>query len=215
MDKNIVELDFWEAADEQDTPEKAFMDGELAVHIKDFADVQAVQKKLGEFFPEEKHMYAGILYENYLRWESELCVWMNESALCCGSVYEAEAQTKKLPMEAVEFAHECYGTKLCEDIPGEDRRKKILADAEKCVCTDRNLLYGEPEDSFRVITAFWREYLTTHCMRDGKLELEEIDSKNMMILFKMARITTAKKTSRDSYVDICGYAAIAGEEVSE
>lgn len=101
------------------------------------------------------------------------------------------------------------------DKKGEDKRKKILEDAETCVCTDRNLLYGEPEDSFRVITAFWKEYLNTHCMRDGKLELEEIDSKNMMILFKMARITTAKKASRDSYVDLCGYAAIAGEEVSE
>ena len=215
MDKNIVELDLWEAADERDTPEKAFMDGELAVHIKDFADVQEVQKKLAVLFPEEKYMYAGALYENYLRWESELCVWMNESALCFGSVYEAAAKTKKVPMEAVEFAQECYGTMLRGDIAGEDGRKKMLADAERCVCTDRNLLYGEPEDSFRVITAFWREYLNTHCMREGKLELEEIDAKNMMILFKMSRITTAKKTSRDSYVDICGYAAIAGEEVSE
>ena len=215
MDKNIVELDFWKAENAEDTPEKAFMDGELAVHIKDFADVQEVQKKLTELFPEEKYMYAGALYENYLRWESELCVWMNESALCFGSVYEAEAKTKKVPMEAAEFAQEYYGTKMCENIQGEDGRKKILADAERCVCTDRNLLYGEPEDSFRVITAFWREYLTTHCMRDGKLELEEIDAKNMMLLFKMARITTAKKKSRDSYVDICGYAAIAGEEVSE
>lgn len=214
MDKNIVELDFWEAANAEDTPEKAFENGNLAVHIKDFADVQAMQKKLDILYLGE-NMFAGILYENWLRWDSELCVWTNSGNVCCGSVYEAEAQTKKLPMEAVEFAHECYGTKLCEDIPGEDRRKKILADAERCVCTDRNLLYGEPEDSFRVITAFWREYLNTHCLRDGKLELEEIDSKNMMILFKMARITTAKKTSRDSYVDICGYAAIAGEEVSE
>lgn len=216
MDKNTVELDFWEPENEKDTPEKAFVDGKLSVHIEDLADVQAVQKKLGMIFPREKNMYVGDLRDSWNQWGPELCVWRNGGALCFGDVYEAEAQIKKLPMEAVKFAHECYGMKMCGDIPtGEDKRKKILEDAVTCVCTDRNLLYGEPEDSFRVITAFWREYLTTHCMRDGKLELEEIDSKNMMILFKMARITTAKKASRDSYVDLCGYAAIAGEEVSE
>ena len=27
-------------------------------------------------------------------------------------------------------------------------RKEFLAEAEKCVCSDRNLQYGEPEDNF-------------------------------------------------------------------
>ena len=29
MDKNTVELDFWEPENEKDTPEKAFVDGKL------------------------------------------------------------------------------------------------------------------------------------------------------------------------------------------
>lgn len=33
-------------------------------------------------------------------------------------------------------------------------RKEILAEAEKCVCSDRNLQYGEPEDNFNTIAKF-------------------------------------------------------------
>lgn len=33
----------------------------------------------------------------------------------------------------------------------------------------------------------------------------------MMTLFKLGRITTAGESTPDSFVDCCGYAAIAGE----
>ena len=82
-------------------------------------------KKLGMIFPREKNMYVGDLLDSWTQWGPELCVWRNGDALCFADVYEAEAQTRELPMEAVEFAKECYGTKMCVDIPtGEDKRKK-------------------------------------------------------------------------------------------
>lgn len=83
-----------------------------------------------------------------------------------------------------------------------DRRREILTDAAVCVCTDRNLMYGEPEDNFGMISRFWSAYLG--------IPVTELDVINMMILFKTARLATAEEPSRDSYVDIAGYAACAG-----
>lgn len=83
-----------------------------------------------------------------------------------------------------------------------DRRRGILTDAAVCVCSDRNLMYGEPEDNFDVIAAMWSAYLG--------MQVTAADVAAMMILFKVARIATAEKPSRDSYVDIAGYAACGG-----
>lgn len=83
-----------------------------------------------------------------------------------------------------------------------DRRREILVDAAACVCTDRNLMYGEPEDNFRMIAGMWSAYLG--------IPLGAEDVANMMILFKVGRAATAERTTRDTYVDIAGYAACAG-----
>ena len=83
-----------------------------------------------------------------------------------------------------------------------DLRREILSDAAVCVCSDRNLMYGEPEDNFDVIAAMWSAYLG--------MPVTASDVAAMMILFKVARIATAEKPSRDSYVDIAGYAACGG-----
>lgn len=83
-----------------------------------------------------------------------------------------------------------------------DLRREILTDAAVCVCSDRNLMYGEPEDNFDVIAAMWSAYLG--------MPVTASDVAAMMILFKVARIATAEKPSRDSYVDIAGYAACGG-----
>lgn len=83
-----------------------------------------------------------------------------------------------------------------------DLRREILTDAAVCVCSDRNLMYGGPEDNFDVIAAMWSAYLG--------MPVTAADVAAMMILFKVARIATAEKPSRDSYVDIAGYAACGG-----
>lgn len=83
-----------------------------------------------------------------------------------------------------------------------DLRREILTDAAVCVCSDRNLMYGKPEDNFGVIAAMWSAYLGD--------PVTAADVAAMMILFKVARIATAEQPSRDSYVDIAGYAACGG-----
>ena len=94
-----------------------------------------------------------------------------------------------------------YGIQPC----GAEARRMILKDAEHCVCTDRNLLYGEPEDSFDMIAQLWSAYLG--------MPVSKRQTIDMMILFKVARNGTAKKPCRDTYVDIAGYAACGGEDI--
>ena len=86
-------------------------------------------------------------------------------------------------------------------------RKEILEKATECVCTDRNLKYGEPENNFSVIADLWSVFLSA---KTGyPVPVCAADVANMMILFKQGREMTGKG-SVDSYIDIAGYAACAG-----
>lgn len=80
-------------------------------------------------------------------------------------------------------------------------REEILANAKQCVCGGREQDYGTPENSFRKIAALWTAYK------------EEIftpkDVAMMLALLKVARIYAGDKA--DSFVDLAGYAACAGE----
>ena len=105
----------------------------------------------------------------------------------------------------------------CELLPFErdekscgDLRREILQDAEACVCSDRNLSYGEPEDNFAVIAELWTGYLNGLLHAEGSISLCSEEVADMMILFKVARNATAVRRKRDTYVDIAGYAACAG-----
>ena len=80
-------------------------------------------------------------------------------------------------------------------------RTDILNLAWGCIDGDRDQYYGEPEDNFSVIAKFWSVYL-------GK-EVSAIDVAMMMVLLKTARARGTATT--DSFVDIAGYAACAGE----
>ena len=80
----------------------------------------------------------------------------------------------------------------------------ILETANKVINGDRQDTYGSPEDSFARIANYWSTYLGT--------EVHALDVAHMMVLFKLAR-TQGQKPSRDNYVDICGYAAIAGDRL--
>lgn len=91
----------------------------------------------------------------------------------------------------------------------DDTRKKILEDAIYCVCTDRKQQYGKPENSFSVISDFWSLYIRHKY--DIDIALTAADASMMLALFKVARGVTATTQKLDTYVDICGYAACAGE----
>lgn len=80
-------------------------------------------------------------------------------------------------------------------------RKEILNEAEKCVCGHREQDYGSPESNFSRIAKLWSAYMD--------YEYSAKDVAIMMALLKVARIKAG--TTKDSYVDLAGYAACAGE----
>ncbi len=87
-------------------------------------------------------------------------------------------------------------------------RVKILETACACVCGQREQDYGRPEDNFGVIADLWRAYTG--------YEFTKVDVAVMMILLKAARVKTGQaELTMDSFVDIAGYAACAGEVATE
>lgn len=89
------------------------------------------------------------------------------------------------------------------------KREKILTQAQKRVCTGKNREYSEIEDIFPTIAAFWATYLGAR--KEPHLPLDGMDVGMMMVLLKVARVAASDGRSEDSFVDIAGYAACAGE----
>lgn len=85
-------------------------------------------------------------------------------------------------------------------------RAEILENARKCVCGERENKYGSPENNFQAIADLWATYL----QHKSGVGLDAVDVANMMVLFKVGRACTGTG-SADTYVDIAGYAACAGE----
>lgn len=82
------------------------------------------------------------------------------------------------------------------------KKADFLRRAQKCVCGGRDSDYGTPEDNFGTIAKLWTIYRgTTFTAKDVAM---------MMALLKIARIRNGRY-SADSYVDLAGYAACAGE----
>ena len=88
-----------------------------------------------------------------------------------------------------------------------------LDEAKRTICGERQDVYGSPEDSFAIIAEYWSTYLKNR-VTDLDAPLNSKDIAHMMILFKMARVQ-GQAPSRDSYVDICGYAGIAADRLSK
>ena len=81
-------------------------------------------------------------------------------------------------------------------------RSEVLDEAKKCITGAREQDYGKPEDNFKTIAEFWSIY--------KGVRFSALDVSVMMGLLKTARIKNGGG-SGDSYVDACGYFAIAGE----
>lgn len=92
-------------------------------------------------------------------------------------------------------------------------RAEILEAARVCVCGEREQDYGKPENNFESIGLLWGVYLlAAHPGWEKVLPVNGITAKDvgiMMALLKVARIATG--SSPDSFVDLAGYAACAGE----
>lgn len=91
-------------------------------------------------------------------------------------------------------------------------RQRLLEEAIKITTQDRNSAYGNPEDNFQNIAAYWNLYLRQAGVmsKDAGRVLRPQDVAHMMILMKQARLAT-NPNHRDSLLDIAGYAA-CGED---
>lgn len=82
-------------------------------------------------------------------------------------------------------------------------RQEILAAAEKCVCGDRERDYGSPAKNFSAAAELCGAYLG--------IELTPDDVAVILALVKISRIQRGECVKDDTYIDLAGYAAIAGE----
>ena len=87
-------------------------------------------------------------------------------------------------------------------------RRRVLSEAERCVCGQREQDYGTPEDSFNIIADLWAVYLKGCGVSIDFLESHDVAI--MMALLKIARISENPQ-HMDSWVDLAGYAACGGE----
>ena len=118
--------------------------------------------------------------------------WPDEAAEIMGLIRVGRGDPKTAGDEAREAAP-CTGAV----------RRAILEKAIACVCGEREQDYGAPEDNFKTIGRLWTAYTgVTFTAKDVAM---------MMALLKVARIKAGDKA--DSFVDLAGYAACAGEIV--
>ncbi len=84
-------------------------------------------------------------------------------------------------------------------------RSEILDEAKRIITKDRAATHGNPENSFALIADLWSAYLG--------IPVCPLTVCHMMTLLKIAR-AKGNPTHLDSFVDACGYEAIAGELAS-
>ena len=88
------------------------------------------------------------------------------------------------------------------------RRGSVLAEAAEVVNGKRQDEYGDPEDSFELISDLWTDWLRTHPGGCCDNFVSAHDVAMMMALMKVARIAGGRH-DRDSYRDAVGYIALA------
>lgn len=88
------------------------------------------------------------------------------------------------------------------------KRDEILKTAGHLISKDRHETYGDSATSHSRIAAFWSTYLN--------LEISAVDVAAMLVLMKVSRSKGGSAGPHiDNFVDICGYAALAGEMASD
>ena len=143
----------------------------------------------------------------YFNWE-DFKEYANKMKLILREENEMEKEVKEVVDNMVEETMKkmCEKQK-CSDAPRYYGRKDVLSDAETCVCGHREQDYGSPENNFQIIADLWNAYLGSERLR---IQISAHDVAMLMALLKVARIRNNGGTY-DSYVDLAGYAACAGE----
>ena len=88
-------------------------------------------------------------------------------------------------------------------------RGSCLDKAKEVINSERQDTYGNPEDSFEIISEYWSTYLSAGKTTDVIIEKEDVMI--MMGLLKIARMS-AQRYNQDNYVDAAGYIALADDE---
>ena len=97
---------------------------------------------------------------------------------------------------------------------GTERRKAALDRVASYVCKDRQQSYGDAEDNFAVIAAYWNVYLGTDKLDvNDKARLKPHDVAAMMALMKVARIHNSP-WKLDNWDDLAGY-AVCGSGIAQ
>lgn len=81
-------------------------------------------------------------------------------------------------------------------------RAELLDAAKQIVTQDRNVIHGEPEDTFGLIAAYWTAHLDQ--------PVSPADVAAMMTLMKLARLK-ANPGNAENWLDGIGYLACGGE----
>lgn len=131
----------------------------------------------------------------------------------------SECVDMKRICEGCEYYKAVYDPKIYKLVPiGEESepckeaepwtRQRVLKEAEKCVCGNREQDYGTPEDSFQQIADLWTAYVSHNSIADNVFNAYDVAA--MMALLKIARLSNNPE-HMDSWVDLAGYAACGGE----
>ena len=88
-------------------------------------------------------------------------------------------------------------------------KEEILAEASRIISRDRNLSHGDAFQNHAEIAEFWNIFLDKKLQPMASITAEDVAL--MMVLMKISRNNQGKKNNLDNFIDMCGYAAIAGE----
>ena len=88
-------------------------------------------------------------------------------------------------------------------------KEEILKKARDLITGDRNETHGDAFQNHAEIAEFWNIFLDKKLQPMASITAEDVAL--MMVLMKISRNNQGKKNNLDNFVDMCGYAAIAGE----
>ena len=88
-------------------------------------------------------------------------------------------------------------------------KEEILAKASDLVSNDRNKSHGDAFNNHAEIAEYWNIFLDKKLQAMANITADDVAL--MMILLKISRNNQGRKINMDNFVDMAGYAAIAGE----
>jgi|TARA_R110002124_G_scaffold197835_1_gene364888 hypothetical protein len=88
-------------------------------------------------------------------------------------------------------------------------KEEILAKANEFISKDRNETHGDAFKNHAEIAEFWNIFLDNKLKPMASITAQDVAV--MMILLKISRSTQGEKFNIDNFIDMVGYAAIAGE----